>query len=191
MSRIFFNCLIGALLLCTIDCYAQNGELRSIVPKQSSTVNMTTQNKTKRKFISYQRMFDELPRPQSRTQILARPEHRFIKKGDSTRVKIYFPSHVWEEIIVEGVKTTRKDIREGLFVPTIKPDKSKVVTIYFKNRSGNPNHNTYMKFVILVYDPDEYEKVYAKFKEFEDNQDAKGRDKYILDLQGDLRYQIY
>jgi hypothetical protein len=67
----------------------------------------------------------------NRSYLRSTLEHEVIKRGDSTRIKYVFNNRILYSIEIEGVgQTTPKDIRNGEFIVTVKPDKT---TLYRAN----------------------------------------------------------
>ncbi|MBR5000218.1 MAG: hypothetical protein IKY11_04730, partial [Rikenellaceae bacterium] len=64
-------------------------------------------------------------------------ESRVIKRGDSTRIKYVFDNKFINEIVVEGgYKTTFDDIRKGVFIAKVSPQKTKLVYAYAYDVDG-------------------------------------------------------
>ena len=90
-------------------------------------------------------------------------EHEVIKRGDSTRIKYVFDNRVLDRIEIEGVaQTTPKDIRNGEFIVTVKPDKTTLyrvnITIKHPNGSLRETRGLDNRRVIVV-EPKKFDKI--------------------------------
>jgi hypothetical protein len=93
-------------------------------------------------------------------------EHRMILKGKSSRIKFMFDKQKVSHIEVEGVgETTPEDIKNGVFVATLKPEKTTLykVNVHLMNSDGTTNikYGLCNTRVIVVED----KKVYRKSRE--------------------------
>ncbi|MBR4999349.1 MAG: hypothetical protein IKY11_00270 [Rikenellaceae bacterium] len=89
-------------------------------------------------------------------------EHIVITRGDSTRVKWVFDPNHYLNFVVQGVgQSTPEDIRKGVFMVTVKPEKTKEYKYSYTDRSGRET-GFYFSFVVIVAEPEEYEAVKAR-----------------------------
>ncbi len=80
-------------------------------------------------------------------------EHRLIARGDSTRIKFLFNRVRVRSIKVLGYgKASRDDLRDGEYVVTVAPKKTKLIECYING--GSRAHQR-----IIVVDPEKYEEV--------------------------------
>ena len=80
-------------------------------------------------------------------------EHRLIARGDSTRIKFLFNRVRVRSIKVLGYgKASRDDLRDGEYVVTVAPKKTKLIECYING--GARAHQR-----IIVVDPEKYEEV--------------------------------
>ena len=196
MKRFLFSTLMLLLLSCVTDSFAQSFHRGEVPrkPKRSAKVDVTNKRKpTGKPLKTQQQMFEEFSRPEGLATMTGAIERRYIQKGDSVRLKIYFPNRIIEHISVDGVSTTQQDVIKGVFIPTIKPDTSKVIYARVKHISNDPTKpgmEHFVSFIVLVFDSEEYQKVDAKVKKFEAAGDAAGRAAYLRSLEGDLHSKL-
>ena len=135
-------------------------------------------------------MFDSL-RLNRGEEAAAFAERRFIEKGDSVRIKFVFNNRIVQHISIMGVETQLTDIKNGVFVATVKPEKSGLVdAIVTKRSASNKIRTLSVPLIIMVFDSKEYKKVAAKVKKFEDEGDADGRAEYLLSLERKLGLKL-
>ena len=210
MKKLHFNCfvVIFTLLLCTFDGFAQivwrqgmTQEFKNNPAKKEQWIRETRERlisegklnpQTKSPCYTYQQMFDSL-RLNRGEEAAAFAERRFIEKGDSVRIKFVFNNRIVEHISVEGAESQMTDIRNGVFVATVKPEKSRLVEATLQRRdsyTGKPKRPVHITFIIMVFDSKEYKKVAAKVKKFEDEGDADGRAEYLFSLERKLGLKL-
>ena len=87
-------------------------------------------------------------------------ERSIIARGDSVRVKVVFmPAEVVKIEAENGAVTTRDDIKKGVWVVTMKPEKSKWCSIKIYSETGSISE---VGCVVLVVDPDKYDEIITR-----------------------------
>ena len=90
-------------------------------------------------------------------------EHEVIKRGDSTRIKYVFDNRRLYSIEIEGVgQTTPKDIRNGEFIVTVKPDKTTLyrVNITIRHPDGSLRETPGLdNRRVIVVEPKKFDKI--------------------------------
>ena len=105
-------------------------------------------------------------------------ERFIIAKGDSVRFKtVFLPINIEKIEAENGACTTREDLKKGVWIVTLKPEKTKWCSIKVYNKNGSISE---MGNRIIVVAPDKYEEIIARLKKL---QGAK-RDKYIDSVAG-------
>lgn len=105
-------------------------------------------------------------------------ERFIIAKGDSVRFKtVFLPINIEKIEAENGACTTREDLKKGVWIVTLKPEKTKWCSIKVYNKSGTISE---MGTRIIVVEPDKYEEVMNRLKKL---QGAK-KEKYIDDIAG-------
>ena len=85
--------------------------------------------------------------------LLTAIEHRLIARGDSTRIKFLFNRVRVRSIKVLGYgKASRDDLRDGEYVVTVAPKKTKLIECYING--GERAHKR-----VIVIDPEKYDEV--------------------------------
>ena len=106
-------------------------------------------------------------------------ENRFIQAGDSTRIKYVFDRNNVTHLAIEGGPTAPfKALKEGIWVVTVKPDKSKVIKAKFTIKYPYESYR-YSNQTILVFEPELYKEVLAKYNELNKNGDTYEASMYI------------
>ena len=161
-------------------------KLEAFYRHQREALKQYQQQQAKKLSNTYRRLFDSLQLNKGEV-IAAQAKRRFIEKGDSVRIKFVFNNRIVDHIDIDGQSSKLTDVRDGYFIATVKPEKSKVIyaTISMKNGDGKRLSDTSMSFIIMVFDSKEYKKVVDKVKKFEDKGDFHGRDQYLISLEGD------
>ena len=199
MKKLHFNCfvVIFTLLLCTVNGFTQERYNRGMsieltktpIKKQKSEQEVKGQQ-AKRPCYTYQQLFDSL-RLNKGEMLAGFAERRFIEKGDSVRIKFVFNNRIVQHISIMGVETQLTDIKNGVFVATVKPEKSGLVdAIVTKRSASNKIRTLTVPLIIMVFDSNEYKKVDAKVKKFEEKGDADGRAEYLFSLQRKLGLKL-
>ena len=109
-------------------------------------------------------------------------DKHYIKKGDSFRLKYIFqPDEDVIGLVLDGKNIKRKDIdfKKGVWEITLTPEKSHIYHLKVLSSKYSP---LTLPMQIVVLDPDEYEKVDAKAKEFIKNEDGENYYKFIREL---------
>jgi hypothetical protein len=202
-SHIYFLTAFFVLFLGVVDASAQwiyragmsqefkkdPAKLEAYYRYQREAVKQHQQKQAKKLSNTYRRLFDSLQLNNGEV-IAAQAERRFIESGDSVRIKFVFNNRIVDHISVGEQSTKLTDIRDGHFIATVKPEKSKVIyaNVSMKNGNGERLPDTPMSFIIMVFDSKEYKKVMNKVEKFEEKGDYHGRDQYLISLEGkDLR----
>ena len=86
-------------------------------------------------------------------------ERNIIRQGDSTRFKYLFkPDDEIIKIEIKGVKSaTRKEIRKGEFIATLRPEKSTTYEM-IETRLGSTTGMKH-KIVVMVVEPEKYDSI--------------------------------
>ena len=208
MKKLHFNCfvVIFTLLLCTFDGVAQQTYTRGAFTEPGSrntaafrkymqesnekNAKYLREQQAKRPCYTYQQLFDSLRLNKGET-LAGFAERRFIEKGDSVRIKFVFNNRIVQHISIMGVETQLTDIKNGVFVATVKPEKSGLVdAIVTERKASNKISTITVPLIIMVFDSKEYKKVAAKVKKFEDEGDADGRAEYLFSLERKLGLKL-
>ena len=214
MKKLHFNCfvVIFTLLLCTFDGVAQQTytrgaftepgsrnteafrkykqESREKAEKHHREQLAKKEQQAKRQCYTYQQLFDSL-RLNKGEMLAGFAERRYIEKGDSVRIKFVFNNRIVQHISIMGVQTQLTDIKNGVFVATVKPEKSGLVdAIVTKKSASNKIRTLSVPLIIMVFDSEEYKKVDAKVKKFEEKGDADGRAEYLFSLERKLGLKL-
>ena len=208
MKKLHFNCfvVIFTLLLCTFDGVAQQTYTRGAFTEPGSrnteafrkymqesnekNAKYLREQQAKRQCYTYQQLFDSLRLNKGET-LAGFAERRYIEKGDSVRIKFVFNNRIVQHISIMGVETQLTDIKNGVFVATVKPEKSGLVdAIVTKRSASNKIRTLSVPLIIMVLDSKEYKKVDAKVKKFEEKGDADGRAEYLFSLERKLGLKL-
>ena len=208
MKKLHFNCfvVIFTLLLCTFDGFTQQRYTRGAFTEPGSrnteafreymqesndkNAKWLRERHAKRQCYTYQQMFDSLRLYEGET-LAGFAERRYIEKGDSVRIKFVFNNRIVQHISIMGVQTQLTDIKNGVFVATVKPEKSGLVdAIVTKRSASNKIRTLSVPLIIMVFDSEEYKKVDAKVKKFEEKGDADGRAEYLFSLERKLGLKL-
>ncbi|MBR5000241.1 MAG: hypothetical protein IKY11_04860, partial [Rikenellaceae bacterium] len=170
--------LCAIVLSCSINVFSQTS-----IEYTSDTL------KVKRKFHTIKETFDKQSYDNLGSKIWrAVSESRFIKEGDSIRIKYTFnPNWVMGLELENGLVIPYKNLRKGEWIATVKLDKTTNVRARFTIKniySGRVSH-PYSNQVIVVLDSVKYKEVSAKVKEFEKNEDDYGLNEYLKSLAGE------
>ena len=112
------------------------------------------------------------------SDFILKAERFIIAKGDSVRFKtVFLPINIEKIEAENGACTTREDLKKGVWIVTLKPEKTKWCSIKVYNKNGSISE---MGNRIIVVAPDKYEEIIARLKKL---QGAK-RDKYIDSVAG-------
>ena len=208
MKKLHFNCfvVIFTLLLCTFDGVAQQTYTRGAFTEPGSrnteafrkymqesndkNAKWLRERDAKRQCYTYQQLFDSL-RLNKGEMLAGFAERRYIEKGDSVRIKFVFNNRIVQHISIMGVQTQLTDIKNGVFVATVKPEKSGLVDAIVTQKSASNKIRTLsVPLIIMVFDSNEYKKVDAKVKKFEEKGDADGRAEYLFSLERKLGLKL-
>ena len=150
----------------------------------SLSVNAQKSKKTRNLILMEQAVQDSLANTfehlalRGQHDFLLKAERFIIAKGDSVRFKtVFLPINIEKIEAENGACTTREDLRKGVWIVTLKPEKTKWCSIKVYNKSGTISE---MGTRIIVVEPDKYEEVIAQLKKL---QGAK-REKYIDSVAG-------
>lgn len=167
--------LLTTLLLCGATSIASSQTNEGAVNPDKTKTEQTLSDADKARALEFANLaaVDEQGNP---VKLKYMQEHIVIKRGDSTRVKWVFDPKQYLNFVVQGVgQSTPEDIRNGVFMVTVKPEKTKEYKYSYTYRSGRET-GSYFRFVVIVAEPEEYEAVKAK---------VDNMSKYQLDVYKD------
>ena len=153
--------LLTTLLLCGVTSIASSQTNEGAVNPDKTKTEQTLSDADKARALEFANLaaVDEQGNP---VKIRHMQEHIVIKRGDSTRYKWVFNPNDYLKFIVQGVgQSTPEDIRKGVFMVTVKPEKTKEYKYSYTDRSGRET-GFYFSFVVIVAEPEEYEAVKAR-----------------------------
>ncbi len=124
-------------------------------------------------------------------------EHTMMMKGDSSRIIVNynnFDSHqLVERVVIEGVdETTPEDIKNGIFVVTVKPEKTTLyrISAYAKDSNGELKCYKENRRIVVFEDSKAYKKAlretYARNREYRN----RYLDKYSNGVPGDSVVEV-
>jgi hypothetical protein len=153
--------LLTTLLLCGATSIASSQTNEGAVNPDKTKTEQTLSDADKARALEFANLaaVDEKGNP---VKLKYMQEHIVIKRGDSTRVKWVFDPKQYLNFVVQGVgQSTHEDIRKGVFMVTVKPEKTKEYKYSYTDRSGRET-GFHFRFVVIVAEPEEYEAVKAK-----------------------------
>ena len=118
-----------------------------------------------------------------------RIERIIIPRGDSTRIKYVFDNTYVIRIAVEGGgETTPLDIRKGIFVTSVSPEKTKMVNVLLSRtilaeRIGGQDMvvDKKLQFRVIVVEPEKYDSIMDEYNKIKD---SKKRTAFLDKLAG-------